>query len=96
MGASLLALAKSIYYSRGIHHITPHYNYSLSEKLVAALTVTGEFECRAETITDNKDKSIQYIFPLLIFPSTCLTVPVKQHMNLPDFLGLHFLRRQLS
>ena len=46
---------------RGIYYITLQYD-SLSEKLVAALIVTGE--CRAKTITDNNNKTIEYInFP---------------------------------
>ena len=74
--------------------------YSLSKKLV-----TG-----AETIADNNNKTLEYIFPLLIFPlsyfpahipSTCLAIPVKQHKSeflnfdcLPHFLGLHFWLRR--
>ena len=57
-------------------YITPHY-YSLSEKtkkLVAALIVTGERG--AETEADSP-----YHIPRLIFPSTCITVPVKQHKS---------------
>ena len=50
---------------RGIYYITPDY-YSLSEKLGAALIVTGE--CGAETIADYSSRTMQYIFPLLIFP----------------------------
>ena len=54
----------------------PHY-YSLSEKtkkLVVALIVTGERG--AETEADSP-----YHIPRLIFPSTCITVPVKQHKS---------------
>ena len=67
-------------------NITPHC-YSLSEKVVAALIVTGE--CGAETIAVTI-KKMQYIFPLLIFassyfpadvPSICITTPVKQHKS---------------
>ena len=54
-------------------YITPHY-YSLSEKLVAALIVTGERG--AETEADSP-----YHIPRLIFPSTCITVAVKQHKS---------------
>ena len=74
--------------------------YSLSKKLV-----TG-----AETIADNNNKTLEYIFLLLIFPlsyfpahipSTCLAIPVKQHKSeffnfdcLPHFLELHFWLRR--
>ena len=57
-------------------YITPHY-YSLSKKtkkLVVALIVTGERG--AETEADSP-----YHIPRLIFPSTCITVPVKQHKS---------------
>ena len=40
----------SVVLVRGIYYITSDH-YSLSEKLVMALIVTGE--CRAETIADN-------------------------------------------
>ena len=67
-------------------NITPHC-YSLSEKVVAALIVT--WECGAETIAVTI-KKMQYIFALLIsprhisllmFPSICITTPVKQHKS---------------
>ena len=82
---------------RGVYYITRNY-YSLSVKLVAALIVSGE--CGAETLADNNNKTVQYIFPLLIFPSKCYNHPSKTSqarilnfdlMNLP-----HFLRGQLS
>ena len=81
-------------------NITPHC-YSLSEKVVAALIVTGE--CGAETIAVTI-KKMQYIFPLLIFASSYFPadVPLNMHnhpskttqvrMNLPNFMtfsGLH-------
>ena len=62
--------------------------------LVAALIATEE--CVAETIT----KQCNICFPCsIIFPSTCLTIPVKQMqvrilnfelMNVLHFLELHF------
>ena len=48
-------------------YIIPDH-YSPSEKLVAALNVTGK--CGAETIADKCSKTMQDIFPLLIFPSS--------------------------
>ena len=57
-------------------YITLHY-YSLSEKtkkLVVALIVAGERG--AETEADSP-----YHIPRLIFPSTCITDPVKQHKS---------------
>ena len=58
-------------------YITPHY-YPLSEKLVAALIVTGERG--AETEADSP-----YHIPRLIFPSTCITVPVKTQVRILNF-----------
>ena len=61
-------------------YITPHY-YSLSEKtekLVAALIVTGKRG--AETEADSP-----YHIPRLIFPSTCITVPVKTQVRILNF-----------
>ena len=51
---------------RGIYYITPDF-YSLSEKVAAALILTGE--CWVEAIADNNRKTMQDI-PLDIFPST--------------------------
>ena len=91
--------------SWGAQWLSSGWHQWYQERLVLKFPiVTGE--CGAETIADNKNQTIQYILPLLIFPSTCLTVQVKQHksefwfrfneLTIPHFLGLHFLRRQLS
>ena len=49
--------------SRGIYYIIPDH-YSLTEKLVAALNVTGK--CGIEKIGVNDSKTMQYIFPSLV------------------------------
>ena len=103
MGQDLLIFHFSqfpLFFLGGKMNITPHC-YSLSEKVVAALIVTGE--CGAETIAVTI-KKMQYIFPLLIFGSSYFPtdVPLNMHnrptkttqvrMNLPHFMtfsGLH-------
>ena len=55
---------------RGIHYITPDF-YSLSEKVVAALILTGE--CWVEAIADNNRKTMQDI-PLDLVPQTIIRI----------------------
>ena len=66
-GALFLLCLVSFVLLGGIYYINPHY-YSLPEKLMAALFATGE--CGAETIADNNNQRMEYVLPLLIFPST--------------------------
>ena len=87
--------------SWGAQWLSSGWHQWYQERLVLKFPiVTGE--CGAERIADNKNQTIQYILPLLIFHSTCLTVQVKQHksefwisiyylINLPYHIFLDFI-----
>ena len=65
---------------KGIYYITPQY-YSLSEKLVAALTVTGE--CGVKTIADDNNNYSIYIFPA--------NIPLSMFNNLSKTAQVFFV-----
>ena len=52
---------------------------------MAALTVTGEFEYRAETITDNKDKSTSVHISTAHIPLNMFNRPGKTTHELATF-----------